>query len=124
MIFQEILVALVFIDIFFIIYAWWDHHNQVYGNIIAALFASIISFYIAISSIIGNAVQYDPVIQSITESTINNTTTAAYIYTNTTTTFQNAGFMWLFAFIGIVMGILMILFVLSALYEMQTGDDY
>lgn len=52
-----VMLALTLIPLF--LYAFIDHHNKLYGNIVAAFLCSILALYLAVVISVG-IVQYDP----------------------------------------------------------------
>jgi hypothetical protein len=128
-------IALFAILIPLFIYSFIDHHNRLYGNIIAAFLVSIIAAYLAVSISIG-IVQYDPVVTFggtfLTNSSeclrYDNQTQDCLEWNNTTTTnnicdtcpgtpIKDASFGYMLSMISIIMMIYTLLMIYEAFDE-------
>jgi PKD repeat protein len=93
-----LLAILILVDFGLIIYALLDN-ERIFGAIIAALIAVILSFYLGMVFVFGGGVDAG-------------------------TAFKDAPVGWFFIFVGVVMVLVMILLVLSTRYTSEEGDDY
>jgi hypothetical protein len=122
MIVPEILYALLVADIVFTIYAWLDTDNRLYTNIIALVFAAVISFYIAIALVTGTTAIHDVVTVATASNTTGNWTNVSYVYTDDTFALQNPGLMWLAGLLGILQTIFVMLMVADAVVEYRLSE--
>ena len=114
---QEIIYVLMGVCGISCIYPFTDMENRVYANIIVAIFASVLAFYIGMNLITGNVFIYDTTVASTNTITVEDVTTISYEYYDATSNLQNPALMWFFILIGIIMALISFLMIAEVVME-------
>jgi hypothetical protein len=108
-------------DVGLIGYTFYDNENRLYGNIITGFIAVILTFVLAIFSIVNNTGYWSSVIASTEYNATTGITT--YVYTDHWYTFQDPSLMWVWILVGIVVMLFTFLFVYEAVVESKTEGE-